>query len=118
MKVYVVQDLATNTIINIHATKKSAEVDFNIDPAARLLREYEVINADTKFKSITETADRVYDPKHMDSIMPFGKFQGKRLDELIEEEPQYIQWCVKNLNFNLDEECQEFLQEMLAMKGN
>lgn len=116
MKVYVVQDLATNTIINIHSTKRSAEVDYNIDPSARLLREYEVINADTKFKSITETNERVYEPKHMDSYMPFGKYQGKRIDELIEEDPKYVKWAMDNLNFSLDEECQEFLEEMLSVK--
>lgn len=116
MKVYVVQLLPTLEIINIHSTYKSAQEDFNIDPKNRICREYEVISADTKFKSITETADRVYDPKHMDSYMPFGKYQGIRIDELIERDPKYIKWAVDNLNFSIDEECQEFLQEMLAVK--
>ena len=116
MKVYVVQLLPTLEIINIHSTYKSAQDEYNIDTSNRICREYEVINADTKFKSITETAERVYDPKHMDSYMPFGKYQGIRIDELIERDPKYIKWAIDNLNFSIDEECQEFLQELLAVK--
>ena len=116
MKVYVVQLMPTLEIINIHSTYKSAQYEYNIDPSNRICREYEVINADTKFKSITETAERVYDPKHMDSYMPFGKYYGIRIDELIERDPKYIKWAIDNLNFSIDEECQEFLQEMLAVK--
>ena len=116
MKVYVVQLLPTFEIINIHSTLRSAQEEYNIDPSNRICREYEVINADTKFKSITETQERVYDPKHMDSYMPFGKYQGIRIDELIERDPKYIKWAIDNLNFSIDEECQEFLQEMLTVK--
>lgn len=117
MKVYVVQLLPTLEIINIHSTFKSAKDEYDINPSNRICREYEVISADTKFKSISETQERVYEPKHMNSIMPFGKHQGKHIDEVIEDDPKYIQWAVDNLNFSIDEECEEFLQEMLAMKG-
>ena len=71
---------------------------------------------DTKFKSISETNERIYEPKHMDSYMPFGKYQGKRIDELIEDDPKYVKWAMDNLNFSIDEECQEFLEEMLSVK--
>ena len=74
MKVYVVQMLPSFTIVNIHSTYKSAQEECNINPNNCICKEFEVINADTKFKSITETAERVYDPKHMDSYMPFGKY--------------------------------------------
>lgn len=116
MKVYIVQLIPTLEIINIHSTLKSAKEEYDIDPSNRICREYEVINADTKFKSITETQERVYDPKHMDSYMPFGKYQGIRIDELIERDPKYVKWAIDNLNFSIDEECQEFLQEMLTVK--
>lgn len=117
MKVYVVFHEPTKCIINIHSTQKSAEEEVKICPEERYWDDYEVINADTKFKSISETQERVYEPKHMDSYMPFGKYQGKRIDELIEDDPKYIKWAIDNLNFSIDEECQEFLEEMLAMKG-
>lgn len=117
MKVYVVFDNKMKSIVTIHSTKRSAEESIGMRKDFQVVEEYEVINADTKFKSITETQERVYEPKHMDSYMPFGKYQGKRIDEVIEDDPKYIQWASDNLNFSIDEECQEFLQEMLAMKG-
>ena len=117
MKVYVVLDKLTNCIINIHSTQRSAEEEVSLSPDTRFCDEFEVINADTKFKSISETQERVYEPKHMNNYMPFGKYQGKRIDELIEDDPKYIQWAIDNLNFSIDEECEEFLQEMLTMKG-
>ena len=117
MKVYVVFDNKMKSIVTIHSTKRSAEESIGMRKDFQIVEEYEVINADTKFKSITETQERVYDPKHMDSYMPFGKYQGIRIDELIERDPKYIKWAIDNLNFSIDEECQEFLQEMLAMKG-
>lgn len=116
MKVYVVFDNKMKSIVTIHSTKRSAEESIGMRKDFQVVEEYEVINADTKFKSITETQERVYDPKHMDSYMPFGKYQGIRIDELIERDPKYIKWAVDNLNFSIDEECQEFLQEMLAVK--
>lgn len=114
MKVYVVFNTMINRISSIHSTMKSAENELGDN---LVIQEYDVISADTKFKSISETQERVYEPKHMDSYMPFGKYQGKRIDEVIENDPKYIQWAVDNLNFSIDEECQEFLQEMLTMKG-
>lgn len=117
MKVYVVFDNNTKSIVTIHSTKRSAEESIGMRKDFQVVEEYEVINADTKFKSISETQERVYEPKHMSSYMPFGKYQGKRIDEVIEDDPKYIQWAIDNLNFSIDEECQEFLQEMLAIKG-
>lgn len=117
MKVYVVFDDKMKSIVTIHSTKRSAEESIGMRKDFQVIEEYEVIDADTKFKSITETQERVYEPKHMDSYMPFGKYQGKRIDEVIEEDPKYIQWAMDILNFSIDEECQEFLEEMLAMKG-
>lgn len=116
MKVYVIRKTDSLAIKSIHSTKISAEDEVKENRADYMINEYEVINADTKFKSITETQERVYDPKHMDSYMPFGKYQGIRIDELIERDPKYIKWAIDNLNFSIDEECQEFLQEMLAVK--
>jgi len=37
-------------------------------------------------------------------IMPFGKFKGTALSEIIENDPQYIEWLVSNtdLDFHSD----------------
>jgi uncharacterized protein (DUF3820 family) len=117
MLVYVIRKTDSLAIKSIHSSKISAEDEIKENRADYMINEYEVINADTKFKSISETQERVYEPKHMSSYMPFGKYQGKRIDEIIEDDPKYIQWAIDNLNFSIDEECQEFLQEMLTMKG-
>ena len=51
----------------------------------------------------------------MNALQDYHKYQ--LIDELIEDDPKYIKWAIDNLNFSIDEECQEFLEEMLAMKG-
>ena len=53
----------------------------------------------------------------MDSFRPFGKYKGKAIGDIIEEDPCYIRWAVNNLNFSIDEECLDFLSEQLQRKG-
>lgn len=110
MKVYVLFD--DKEIVNIYASKQDADDDALLG-IKRTIQAYEVIPSETEIKSITEVNKKVYDPKHMDSDMPFGKYQGKTIGDIIEEDPGYIKWAVNILNFSIDEECMEFLTDQL-----
>lgn len=110
MKVYVLFD--DKEIVNIYTSYSDANND-SLLGIKRTVKAYEVIPSDTEIKSITEVDKKVYDPKHMDSSMPFGKYSGKTIGDIIEEDPGYIKWAVNNLNFSIDEECMDFLTEQL-----
>ena len=111
MKVYVLFDIEKE-IVAIYNTKQQAMEEASC-VSNRYFKEYEVIEKDTQLKSINTVYEKVYDPKGMNDTMPFGKYKDQNIGDLIEKDPSYIAWCKDNLNFNLDEECQEFLQEML-----
>lgn len=34
----------------------------------------------------------------LDTLFTFGKYEGKTLKEIIEQEPDYLDWCVINLD--------------------
>jgi|3_EtaG_2_1085321.scaffolds.fasta_scaffold399843_2 uncharacterized protein (DUF3820 family) len=46
--------------------------------------------------------------------MAFGKHQGVMLEDVIEEDPDYVEWCIKNIDWfydNLEEDVLERLRE-------
>lgn len=115
MKVFVLLK-EDNSIINIYSHAQDAISETAKYKGSRV-EEYTVINNDTDLKPITSVDTKVYDAKNMDSFMPFGKYKGKAIGDIIEEDPCYIRWAVNNLNFSINEECLDFLSEQLQRKG-
>lgn len=114
MKVYVLFD--DKEVVNIYASYSDANNDALLG-IKRTVKAFKIIPSETEIKSITEVNNKVYDPKHMDSNMPFGKYQGKTIGDIIEEDPGYIKWVINNLNFSIDEECMDFLADQLQKQG-
>ena len=112
MQVYVLFD-NEGKIIDIYSHAQDA-INETIKHQGIKVETHKVITKDTEMKSITTVDEKVYDAKHMDSIMPFGKYKGKTVGEIIEDDADYMRWCVNNLNFSIDEECLDFLDEMLT----
>ena len=115
MQVYVLFD-NEGKIINIYSHAQDAIIESTKHQGSKV-EVHNVINKDTEMKPITYVDEKVYDAKNMDSFMPFGKYKGKAIGDIIEEDPCYIRWAVNNLNFNIDEECLDFLSEQLQRKG-
>lgn len=44
--------------------------------------------------------------------MPFGKYQDKQIEDLICDDPLYLQWCVNEEVVKFDEEVTKQLEEM------
>lgn len=32
----------------------------------------------------------------LDDVMPFGKYKGEQIEDLIEDHPEYLAWCFDN----------------------
>ncbi|AHF13707.1 hypothetical protein BARVI_04530 [Barnesiella viscericola DSM 18177] len=47
-------------------------------------------------KLLSEEYDRVFSQMAENVIMPFGKYKGKSLKEIEEQDPNYIDWLRKN----------------------
>ena len=53
------------------------------------------------------------------SIFTFGKFKGKTISEVIDSDPRYVAWVVKNVKwFNLDDELKDKLRNKLQESIN
>lgn len=51
----------------------------------------------------------------LNSKLGFGKYRGKRISEVLEENPSYIEWASKNVNdFKLDSEVSSQLQALVS----
>ena len=37
----------------------------------------------------------------LDSVFDFGKYEGSKLEEILEKDPSYIEWCICNLDYFL-----------------
>ncbi len=47
-------------------------------------------------------------------VFTFGKYKGQRITEVIDNNPEYIEWCIREVkNFKLDEKLQEHYELML-----
>lgn len=58
-----------------------------------------------KIKSIKDIDKKVYDPLHFNDAMPYGKYKGQSVGSIIQSDPEYLQWCINNVNLQLDEDC-------------
>jgi len=59
-----------------------------------------------KYKSAEE-----YPILTLESILSFGKYKGEQVEDLIEDDPSYIQWMVENEIRLFDEEVLEKLND-------
>lgn len=50
-------------------------------------------------------------PLRLSDIMPFGKHDGKQIEDLIYDEPGYMAWVVNEEVINLDPEVIKILEE-------
>lgn len=51
-------------------------------------------------------------PAQLSDVLDFGKHQGRRVEEAIEEDPGWVQWCIDNVdNFTLSRGAMLFLKE-------
>ncbi len=49
---------------------------------------------------------------NLKSKLNFGKHKGKTIDEVLEEDPTYIRWCLENIDwFKLSEEDEKEVSE-------
>jgi hypothetical protein len=47
------------------------------------------------------------------SELTFGKYIGKKLEEVIDEDYKYVRWCLENIEwFDMSEEAEEYLEDM------
>lgn len=109
MKVYILIKKKPNELVNIYSTKELAEEVLINNPDNYYIIEKELIYNDTRIKSMYDINEKVYEPKHFNNIMPFGKYKGKLIGDIIQEDPNYLLWCCKNLSFELDEECLDLI---------
>lgn len=60
------------------------------------------------------SADKRYRPLTLRDYMPYGKFKGENIENIIRAEPTYIAWLVgESETFSLDSEARTVLQEIL-----
>lgn len=111
MKVFIRID-KTNKILGVYNTNKGALSQLDLDNGEFVV-EFDVIMEDTAIKSISSVNEKVYDPKSMNDYIPFGKYKGECVGDVIEKDPKYMEFLVLNLNFSIDEECKDFLDDML-----
>ena len=50
-------------------------------------------------------------PMNLESEFTFGKHKGHQLEDVIEDDPQYIEWCVVNDVADFDEESLELISK-------
>lgn len=109
MKVYILYN-NFDDVLFVCGNKTIAE-NKKIEYACPKMEEFEVLfeEPNTKMKSIIEVDKKVYEPKHFNNTMPFGKYKGRLIGDIIQEDPSYLLWCCENLSFELDEECLDLI---------
>lgn len=58
--------------------------------------------------SVLEQEEKVYK-----EVFTFGKFSGKKVDEVVNLDRKYLQWCLKNVNFAGKEKLKEEIADIL-----
>lgn len=52
-------------------------------------------------------------PISLSSKMYFGKYKGETIEDIIENDPQYVDWCLENVkHFSLNDEAEELLNSI------
>lgn len=118
MKVYIVCSKKPSQIVDVYSDIRAVREVISKNPDNLFSIEKDLLETAQKFKSMAEVNEKVYDPKHFNSIMPFGKYKGQTIGDIIQEDPGYLLWCKDNLSFEMDEECLELIEYSLEKKGN
>jgi len=63
----------------------------------------------------TTTVRRVLIMK-LDSEFKFGKHKGEQLEDVIEDDPDYVRWLAEEKNFDFDEEVYDALERRARRK--
>lgn len=113
MKVYILIKKKPNEIVNVYSTIIQAEEVVATNSDNYYIIEKDLIYNDTKIKSLYDVNEKVYEPKHFNNTMPFGKYKGRLIGDIIQEDPSYLLWCCENLSFELDEECLDLINYSL-----
>ena len=45
----------------------------------------------------------------LEDDMPFGKYEGEQIEDLIEDHPHYVKWLVEDTDTQFDEETMELI---------
>ena len=48
----------------------------------------------------------------LDNTMPFGKYKGVEIEEILDADPSYMLWAVENMDLNFDEEVIELVSRI------
>lgn len=108
MKVFIVLDDDSN-IIGVYSSQRGAMDKVSEDENYNV-NSYEVIEDVTEMKPITEIAKKEYNPLDLDDKMPFGKYRGYTLSDIIEVDPDYLEWCCNNTKVKITEDVKEYIK--------
>ena len=114
MRVFVLCKTNPQEVVNVYTDMQTVRELISKDPDNLYCVEKDLIDTTTKMKSMIDINEKVYEPKHFNSIMPFGKYKGQLLGDIIRDDPHYLSWCKDNLSFEMDEECLNLLEYRLA----
>jgi len=54
----------------------------------------------------------------LQDVMPFGQYKGQTIEDVINDDYQYVDWCLKNIKeFALDIDAQDALELMVQTGG-
>ena len=50
---------------------------------------------------------------HLSDVLKWGKHEGQSIEDIITDNPKYIEWCLENLDwFDLSKSAREYYNEM------
>lgn len=54
-------------------------------------------------------------PANLNTKFDFGKHKGKTVEEVCDDDPSYVEWCIDNVDdFELDNEAYDYYEDELA----
>lgn len=113
MQVYVLCDKKSNKVVDVYSDMHAIREICAKDPKKYYCVEKTLLDVAPKLKTMIEVNEKVYEPKHFNSIMPFGKYKGQTIGDIIQGDPSYLLWCKDNLSFELDDNCLELINYSL-----
>lgn len=61
---------------------------------------------------LSQFNEDTYPPLTMESLMPFGKYEGEQIEDLLVDQPEYLIWLRDNTDTVFDEEVSEKLSRL------
>lgn len=114
MQVYVLCDKKTDKVVDVYSDMRAVRELCANNPKMYYCVEKTLLDVAPKLKTMIEVNEKVYEPKHYKSIMPFGKYKGQIIGDIIQSDPSYLLWCKDNLTFDLDDSCLELINYSLG----